>query len=64
MRRPLPEVDSRRVVRRFALFPRTVEHTWIWLEFYYVNQHYTDLWCFNSYNWRDMLECLTRKDAE
>lgn len=31
---PKPKLGDTKTVKRFALFPRKVNNTWVWLEFY------------------------------
>lgn len=56
MKRKLPEVGSRKVMRHFAWLPRVVDGHHLWLERYY------SVWCFekwfNRYTWRWVFDSL------
>lgn len=42
----IPKCGQTRIIKRFLLFPRLVNHEWRWLEIAYILQE----WCFG---WED-----------
>jgi len=38
-----PNVCSKRVIKTFLLFPKTLENQWVWLEFAEIEQIYNDV---------------------
>jgi hypothetical protein len=44
MRKLIPQHKEKRIVRRFALFPRFTDTEWRWLEWVTIEQEYSSIW--------------------